>query len=132
MFQQNPVLSLLCEKRTSLSFIINSLLSGSFLINLSSLSAPTKIEELTAGSIRRKILGSIPGGAALCFLVWSGCQFFYLCRRQYKGNNERTKNKEIIYKDLSVRSCAESACAQCACVINVRVTSLSELKEKRI
>ena len=28
----------------------------------------------------RKILGSIPGGAALCFFVWSGCQFFYLCR----------------------------------------------------
>ena len=43
----------------------------------SSLSAPTKIEELTAGSDEkntaeratriRKILGSIPGGAALCF-----------------------------------------------------------------
>ena len=28
----------------------------------------------------RKTLGSIPGGAALCFFVWSGCQFFYLCR----------------------------------------------------
>ena len=27
-----------------------------------------------------KTLGSIPGGAALCFFVWSGCQFFYLCR----------------------------------------------------
>ena len=25
----------------------------------------------------RKILGSIPGGAALCFFVWSGCQFFH-------------------------------------------------------
>ena len=70
--------------------IVNSLLSGSFLIN-SSLSAPTKIEELTAGSDEkntaqphssrcgfvaqwleratrfRKILGSIPGGAELCF-----------------------------------------------------------------
>ena len=28
----------------------------------------------------RKILGSILGGAALCFFVWSGRQFFYLCR----------------------------------------------------
>ena len=28
----------------------------------------------------RKTVGSIPGGAALCFFVWSGCQFFYLCR----------------------------------------------------
>ena len=28
----------------------------------------------------RKTLCSIPGGAALCFFVWSGCQFFYLCR----------------------------------------------------
>ena len=28
----------------------------------------------------RKTLGSIPGGAAQCFFVWSGCQFFYLCR----------------------------------------------------
>ena len=27
-----------------------------------------------------KTLGSIPGGAALCFFVWSGCQFFYLCQ----------------------------------------------------
>ena len=25
-------------------------------------------------------LGSIPGGAALCFFVWFGCQFFYLGR----------------------------------------------------
>ena len=31
-------------------FLINSLLSGSFLIKFSPLSAPTKIEELTAGS----------------------------------------------------------------------------------
>ena len=106
---------------------------GKFLIKFSSLSAPTKIEELTAGSDKKtasfrwslrvvdsgnlghlvvekeltawwkskfhtqfwlwlhssvleratrihKILGSIPGGAALCFFVWSGCQFFYLCR----------------------------------------------------
>ena len=36
------------RRRTS-SFFVNSLLSGSFLIN-SSLSAPTKIEEQTAGS----------------------------------------------------------------------------------
>ena len=28
----------------------------------------------------RMFLGSIPGGAALWFFVWSGCQFFYLCR----------------------------------------------------
>ena len=65
-----------------LKCFVNSLLSGSFLIN-SSLSAPTKIEELTAGSDEkntaqprresnpatrfRKTLGSIPGGAALCF-----------------------------------------------------------------
>ena len=66
-----------------------------FLIKFSSLSAPTKTEELTAGSDektaqpRRKILGSIPGGAALCFFVWSGCQFFYLCRswkrREFDG-----------------------------------------------
>ena len=47
-----------------------------FQIN-SSLSAPTKIEELTAGSDEKTqrspaanpILGSIPGGAALCFFV---------------------------------------------------------------
>ena len=34
----------------SINLIVNSLLSGSFLIKFSSLSAPTKIEELTAGS----------------------------------------------------------------------------------
>ena len=45
--------------------IINSLLSGLLLIKFSS-------------------LGSIPGGAALCFFVWSGCQFFYLCRNWKK------------------------------------------------
>ena len=71
--------------------VINSfvdvLLSGSSLIKFSSLSAPTKTEELTAGSDEktqrrgfvaqwleratriRKTLGSIPGGAALCFFV---------------------------------------------------------------
>ena len=49
--------------QTTVSFV-NSLLSGSFLSNF-------RI---------RKTLGSIPGGAALCFFVWSGCQFFYLCR----------------------------------------------------
>ena len=93
----------------SIHSIVNSLLSGLFLIKFSSLSAPTRIEELTAGSDEkhsaaesrkftrssrcgfvaqwleratriRKTLGSIPGGAALCFFVWSGCQFFYLCR----------------------------------------------------
>ena len=40
-------------KLSQLQFLmvyVNSLLSGSFLIKLSSLSAPTKIEELTAGS----------------------------------------------------------------------------------
>ena len=36
------------EEQTKL--IVNSLLSGSFLIKFSSLSAPKKIEELTAGS----------------------------------------------------------------------------------
>ena len=62
---------------------VNSLLSGSFLIKFSSLSAPTKIEELTAGSDEnvaqwleratriRKTLGSIPGGAALFFFFSS-------------------------------------------------------------
>ena len=41
---------------------------------------------LPARSDQRKLagfrsMGSIPGGAALCFFfVWSGCQFFYLCR----------------------------------------------------
>ena len=71
-------------------------------IKFSSLSAPTKIEELTAGSGEktqrspagagsrcgfvaqwleratriRKILGSIPGGAALCFFVWSELSVF--------------------------------------------------------
>ena len=48
-------------------------------MKISSLSAPTKIEELTAG------------GAALCFFVWSGCQFFYLCRswkrREFETGN---------------------------------------------
>ena len=26
--------------------------------------------------------GLIPGRAALCFAIWSSCQFFYLCRRK--------------------------------------------------
>ena len=70
------------KKKLNESFV-NSFLSRSFLIKFSSLSAPTKIEELTAGSdekqntaqarvVRlqiRKTLGSIPGGAALCFFV---------------------------------------------------------------
>ena len=66
--------------------LVNSLLSGSFLIKFSSLSAPTKIEELTAGSDEKaqagkwEKAGKGTGGAALCFFVWSGCQFFYLCR----------------------------------------------------
>ena len=71
-------------KNISLHSFASSLLSGSFLYKFSSLSAPTKIEKLTAGSDEKKNtaqpLGSIPGGAALCFFVWSGCQFFYLCR----------------------------------------------------
>ena len=40
---------------------------------------PIKFSSLSSTRIR-KTLGSIPGGAALCFFVWSGCQFFYLCR----------------------------------------------------
>ena len=65
---------------------VNSLLSGSFLIKFSSLSAPTKIEELTTGSDEKtqrspaenrtqglanssRKLGLIPGGAVLCFFV---------------------------------------------------------------
>ena len=44
------MLRLKCEKVKDHDFIENSLLSGSFLIKYSSLSAPTKIEELTAGS----------------------------------------------------------------------------------
>ena len=72
--------------RKTFSFYESSLLSGSFLIKFSSLSAPTKIEELTARSDKKKTqpLGSIPGGAALCFFmcvfVWPGCQFFHICR----------------------------------------------------
>ena len=42
------------------SLIVNSLLSGSFLIKFSSLSAPTKTEGLTAGSDEKK-------NTALCF-----------------------------------------------------------------
>ena len=42
------------------SKILNSLLSGSFLIN-SSLSAPTKIEELTAGSDEKNTAQPPPG-----------------------------------------------------------------------
>ena len=75
-------------------FKLKLVLPGSFLIKFSSLSAPTKIEDLTAGSDEktqrrptgdrtqglassdwleratgiRKILGLIPGGPALCFL----------------------------------------------------------------
>ena len=94
---RSPMITRSCETRPmgwkGKSGLFRKLaLVGIFLIKFSSLSAPTKIEELrTAGSDFvaqwleratriRKILGSIPGGAALCFFVWSGCQFFYLCR----------------------------------------------------
>ena len=53
----------------------SSLLSGSFLIRFSPLSAPTKIEELNSQDPGFRS----PAGAALCFFVWSGCQF-YLCQ----------------------------------------------------
>ena len=96
-------------------------------VKSSSLSALTKIEELTAGSDGesreftrssrcgfvaqwleratgiRKILGSIPGGAALCFFVWSGCQFFYLCRswkRREFDKNDPDKSEFTIQKSV--------------------------------
>ena len=91
-------------------------------IKFSSLSAPTKIEELTAGSDEkthvaqwleratriRKTLGSIPGGAALCFFVWSGCQFFYLCRcwkRREFDRNDPDKSEFTIDSTHSCESC---------------------------
>ena len=45
------VITALAFSQNNFKIYVNSLLSGSFLIN-SSLSAPTKIEELTAGSVR--------------------------------------------------------------------------------
>ena len=42
---------------------------------------PNQLFSLERATRIRKTLGSIPGGAALWFFVWSGCQFFYLCRR---------------------------------------------------
>ena len=76
-FETSPRSSLL-----TLSFNRKLALVGIIPIKFSSLSAPTKIEELTAGSDEkntaqprresnpiRKTLGSIPGGAALCFFV---------------------------------------------------------------
>ena len=70
---------------------VNALLLGSFLIKFSSRSAPTKIDELTAGS-DEKHSAAPPGIEPRVlrilvtrsnrgfFFVWSGCQFFYLCR----------------------------------------------------
>ena len=68
------------EKET---FIVNSLLSGSFQIKFSSLSAPTKIEELTAGSDEKKKNSAAPPGIeprVLRILVARSHQFVYLCR----------------------------------------------------
>ena len=81
-------------------------LSNSAIIKFSSLSAPTKIEELTAGSDEkthriRKTLGSIPGGAALCFFVWSGCQFFYLCRCWKRREFDRNDPDKSEFPQLS-------------------------------
>ena len=47
------VITALAFSQNNFKIYVNSLLSGSFLIN-SSLSAPTKIEELTARSVRRE------------------------------------------------------------------------------
>ena len=53
----------------------------------------------------RKTLGSIPGGAALCFFVWSGCQFFYLCRcwkrREFDRNDPDKSEFTITIKIYS-------------------------------
>ena len=77
---------------------VNSLLSGSFPIKFSSLSAPTKIEELTARSdekTQRSPVGNrtqgLSANSSRTFFVWSDCQFFYFCRswkrREFEGEN---------------------------------------------
>ena len=58
------------------------LLSGSFLTKFSPFSL-TKMEELTDS----KDPSSNPGGAVLCFFVWSSCQFFYLCWRKRRESD---------------------------------------------
>ena len=39
-----------------------------------------KTQRSPAGNRTQGLANSSPGGAALCFFVWPGCQFFYLCR----------------------------------------------------
>ena len=77
--------------------VVNSLWSGSFLTNFSSLSAPTKIEELTAGSDGKKNKQRSSAGDR--FFVWSGCQFFYLCRSW--------KRRELDNQKCSLSGCIE-------------------------
>ena len=112
--------------------VVNSFLSGSFLIKFSSLSAPTKIEELTAGSderntaqpsrkSNRKTLGSILGGAALRFFVWSGCyaQFFYRCR-SWKSKEFDWLRYGILGEHSSPRTSSTVVRVQVVCVCEVR------------
>ena len=54
--------------------LVNSLLSGSFLTKFSSLSAPTKIEKLTAGPDEKKHSAAPPGIEPR---VLRGCAVFF-------------------------------------------------------
>ena len=56
----------------------------------------------------RKILGLIPGGAALCFFVWSGCQFFYLCRSWKRRVDKVWNSSAILSKFWCRRFLSES------------------------
>ena len=85
---------------------VNSLLSGSFLIKFSSLSAPTKIEELTAGSdekTQRSPAGNRTQGLANSsrkqdpgFVSRRGCAMFLrLIRRSFLLSLSELKEKRI-------------------------------------
>ena len=113
------------KKSKEKKLIVNSLLSGSFLIKVSSLSAPTKIEELTAGSdekTQRSPAGIRAQGLAISsgthwplqlsyelrvnsrFFVWSGCQFFYPCRMWKRGEFDELMTNVKLQHNIAASS----------------------------